>query len=268
MTSCSNDNSDLVGRMLTTRAEGKSGDVYVYFVDKDTAHFSSDVGNDVEYSRSGSKVVFKDVEYMDAYYNKLYARIYENSQYKDTENYQYMFMNFYSDSNCLNQVAYTYPDDTIVEKIDLLKTFTAKEFEVVSHNPPSFLPDEHENPAELSAIDEKALTFFKNVKTLIFAENNVCVAVLNDYSILNGTYEQFRTGEIYLNFGSDYVAGQKFVKMSVYENCFPLPAPGYWGGEEEATYDPTYSNLTPPPFFECDDMCIYWEEQDSRFIIR
>lgn len=268
LTACSTNNADLVGRVLATRVEGKSDSVYVYFVDKDMAHFSSDVGNDVEYSRNGSKVVFKGVEYMDAYYNKLYARIYENSQYKDNETFQYFFMNFYADSNCINQVAYTYPDDTIVDKVNILKTFTAKEFEVVSHEPPSFMPDEHENPAELSAIDQKALALFKNVKTLTFKEDNSCVAVLNDYSILNGTFEQFRTGEISLNFGPDYVVGQKFVKMSVYIDCYPMPTPDYWGEEEVGTYDPTYSNLTPPPYFESEDVFIYWQGQHSRFVIR
>ena len=106
----STDTSIFIGRnFILDKVEGGSGErTYLYFADGDTAHFSSDVGNDVSYSRNGDKITFGEVYFMGQNYGKLYALIFDTpEEYQNhSNNYQYMFLGFYSDSKCSNQIAY------------------------------------------------------------------------------------------------------------------------------------------------------------------
>lgn len=261
------DTTELIGRDFIINATSGNERTYLYIVDEDTAHFSSDVGNEVKYSKWNKTITFFDVYFQGEKHNKLYASVTENDNYKDSETYQYYFLNFYSAGIKREHIALTYPDDTLVTKTNILKTFNAVEFEQVSHDAPSFLPDEHETPAELSSIDQIALNLFKEVVQISFESNYICKAVLKNNQVLTGKYAHFRQGDIYLNFGEPHVSGHQVIKMLVYDQM-PNPTPRYYGGEEEGKYDPRYSNLTPPPYYLNTNLFIYWQDQDSRYIIR
>ena len=117
-----NDTSELVGRVITLRSsERVEGyyETYLEFEEGNIARFSSDIGNEVKYTKSGTKLTFSDVYFQGKQYEKLTARIVGDSNYKDNEVYQYYFLAVYDDSA---QIAYTYPDDTVFEKIDIKKT--------------------------------------------------------------------------------------------------------------------------------------------------
>ncbi len=263
------DTSALEGRVLTIRSSHRvegSYETYIEFEKNNIARFSSDIGNEVKYTKRGDNLTFNDVYFQGKQYEKLKATIYSNSNYKDNDFFQYYFIRIY-DGN--TQIADTYPDDTVFEKWDIYKTFIAKDFDVTDEEPPEFMPDAHEEEAKISEIDQIALDFFGNVKTLTFNNQNVCIAVLNDDMVLTGSYQQVISGKLFLNFGKDYAVNDKYIEMKVTATA-PKPSNGsyYLNDTGLPQYDPDYSNLTPPPYYQSGQMYIYWESQGSTFIIR
>ena len=261
------DTIELVGRELNVRSSHRVEGYYETFIDFETeniAKFSSDVGNDVKYSKRGENLYFSNVYFQGKQYQTLNARISSNSNYQDNDVYQYYFVDFYDDNT---QIASTYPDDTIFEKYDIKKTFEAIEFNVVDKEPPALMPDAHEVAPQISEVDQIALDFFNDVKSLTFLEGNICIAVKNDDTVLNGTYQQVKGGQLFLNFGQQYRADDKYIKMRI-TNLQPRPSAGSYYWADSDGYDPDYSNLTPPPYYQNGQTYIYWESQDSFYIIR
>lgn len=77
------------------------------------------------------------------------------------------------------------------------------------------MPDAHEVAPQISEVDQIALDFFNDVKSLTFIEGNICIAVKNDDTVLNGTYQQVKGGQLFLNFGQQYSADDKYIKMRI-----------------------------------------------------
>lgn len=261
------DTTELVGRELNVRSFTLVEGNYETFVDFETeniAKFSSDVGKEIKYSRRGENLYFSDVYFQGKQFKTLHARISSDSNYSNNEVDDYYFVDFYDGDT---QIASTYPDDTIFEKYDINKTFTFKNFEVVNKEAPDLLPDAHEDEPEVSDIDQKALEFFNNVKSLTFLDGDVVIAVLNDDSVLKGTYQQVKSGQIFLNFGENYTVNGKYIKMTLTTNP-PRASEGSYYVDFTDGYDPNYSNLTPPPYYQNGEMYIYWKSQGSKYIIR
>ncbi len=266
---CMMSTNGIKGRTLTVDSVGDEYGAYrtyVQFENGNTARFSSDIGNAVKYVKFGNTVYFGEVVFQGKQTKNLKATIsHAYKSYKDDEDCQYFFMDFY-DGN--KPVGVTYPSDTIRSQKSIInKSFSATEFGIIDEEAPSFMPDAHETPAELSEIDQIAVNFFRNVKNLEFTDDHNVVATLKNDKILTGTYTQFLGTHIYLNFGENYTKDGKYIQMKVFDGYYPYPTSlGGFASDSPVSYDPDYSNLTPPPYYKSGTITMYWDVQGSTNI--